>query len=397
MGTGSLSFPYLLGQRSKMNNYTGQYGYMFPMQPNYAWGPNQAHTPVQEPQYTYGYDSNNHQPPPYTDYMGPQAQDYESPVNDFNGQYGCSTNSTPTQPGYSAQWGGSQFQTPSHDSSYWYHSREPPTNSQPRYQPPPSTPILEQNRKPKLRIYCKYCDVAFTDENTYSIHLDTERHIRNFKRSFNTTEDRRGKGKSRSDYRRNNNKNRKPNFYCEDCKRSFQRKEQYRDHITAEGHMKKSDRNKNESDEGESKKAPRRTDYCDVCEQTFQNGRHFYAHLKWKKHKRLCRVARLLRAQLKKTPEEVANDPLGSFTLYMNKGKSLILENSKFLFFKEQTITVFIECRACSLLKTNLRSNLTISHILVQSVSITVNVTLVYTVLNSVTQPYCRISPFDVC
>lgn len=76
------------------------------------------------------------------------------------------------------------------------------------------------------------------------------------------------------------------------------------------------------------KKAPRRTDYCDVCEQTFQNGRHFYAHLKWKKHKRLCRVARLLRGQLKKTPEEVANDPLGSFTLYMNKGKYFILENS---------------------------------------------------------------------
>ncbi|CAH8630693.1 unnamed protein product [Schistosoma haematobium] len=258
-----------------MNNYTGQYGYMFPMQPNYTWGPNQVHTPVQEPQYTYGYDSTNQQPPPYTDYMGPQVQDYESPVNDFNGQYGYSTNSTPTQPAYSAQWSGNQFQTPSHDSSYWYHSREPPINSQPRYQPPPSTPILEQNRKPKLRIYCKYCDVAFTDEHTYSIHLDTERHIRNFKRSFNTTEDRRGKGKSRSDYRRSN------------------------------------------------KKAPRRTDYCDVCEQTFQNGRHFYAHLKWKKHKRLCRVARLLRGQLKKTPEEVANDPLGSFTLYMNKDCSV--------------------------------------------------------------------------
>ncbi|KAH8856276.1 zinc finger protein [Schistosoma japonicum] len=254
-------------ERSKMNNYPGQYGYMFPMQPNYAW-------------------------------------DYESPVNDFNGQYGYSANSTP---GCSAQWGASQMQTPSHDSSYWYNSRE--SISQPRYQPP--TPTLNQ-----------YCDVAFTDEHTYSIHLDTERHIRNFKRSFNTTEDRRSKGKSRSDYRRNN-RNRKSTFYCEDCKRSFQRKEQYLDHITAEGHMKKSDRIKNESDDGETKKVPRRTDYCDVCDQSFQNGRHFYAHLKWKKHKRLCRVAKILRGQLKKTPEEVANDPLGSFTLYMNKDCSV--------------------------------------------------------------------------
>ncbi|VDQ13735.1 unnamed protein product, partial [Trichobilharzia regenti] len=66
------------------------------------------------------------------------------------------------------------------------------------------------------------------------------------------------------------------------------------------------------------RKTPRRTDYCEVCEQTFQNGRHFYAHLRWKKHKRLCRVSRLLKGQLKKTPDEVAGDPLGAFALYMN-------------------------------------------------------------------------------
>ncbi|VDO83034.1 unnamed protein product [Schistosoma mattheei] len=34
---------FFFRRRSKMNNYTGQYGYMFPMQPNYTWGTNPFH------------------------------------------------------------------------------------------------------------------------------------------------------------------------------------------------------------------------------------------------------------------------------------------------------------------------------------------------------------------
>ncbi|CAH8866087.1 unnamed protein product [Trichobilharzia szidati] len=290
------------------------------MQSSYTWSGNQMHSNPQEPQFTYSYDSTKQQPS-FNEYMGPQVQDYESSVNEFTGQYsggsggGYPGTPTPIQSASNAHWSGNQMHTPTQPAGYWYGSRE--SLNQSRYQTPTTSP--DKNRKSKLRIYCKYCAIAFSDEHSYSMHLDSDRHIRNFKKSFSTPEEKRVKSRSRSDFRRNMNRNRRPNFHCDDCKRTFQRKEHYLEHITAEGHMKKSsDRNKTDSDDGEERKTPRRTDYCEVCEQTFQNGRHFYAHLRWKKHKRLCRVARLLKGQLKKKPEEVAGDPLGSFTLYMN-------------------------------------------------------------------------------
>ncbi|CAH8627886.1 unnamed protein product [Heterobilharzia americana] len=301
---GRVRFRFCSGLDSfEMNNYTGQYGYIFPMHPTYTWGAaNQAHSAMQDPHLTYSYDSTKQQPLPYAEYMGPQVQDYEPPVKDFNGQYGYHTNSTPMQSASTSQWSLNQMRT-----LHWIQVTGVILGMQVFHD------INLLHHRYLIKIGSRNCE--------YTANI--VKHIRNFKRSFNSNEDKRVKAKSRSDYRRNINRNRKPNFHCEDCKRSFQKKDQYLDHITTEGHMKKPDRNKNDSDDGESRKASRRTDYCDVCEQAFQNSRHFYAHLKWKKHKRLCRVTRLLRGQLKKTPEEIASDPVGSFTLYMNKDCSV--------------------------------------------------------------------------